>query len=82
MTSSMDPARPWGQVRHKKNLIEFKILIEFKRTSNVLFETFDSYEKRFDFGWNRTRATRVVVCSADHSATRPFFSKFFKKLYI
>ena len=42
---------------------------------DVLFETLDSSEKSFDFGWNRTRVTRLLVCNADHSATRAYLFK-------
>ena len=37
------------------------------------FVTLDSSEKRFDFGWNRTRVARMPIYNADHSATRSFF---------
>ena len=56
----------------KKKLIKFETEIKFVTTSKIVFKTLNSFEKSFDFGWDRTRITRLAVRSADHSATRDF----------
>ena len=44
----------------KKNLIQ-KNLIEFKSTSNLWFEIHNSYEKSFDFDWDRTPVPALAI---------------------
>ena len=48
------------QKKVTKNVIELKIWIYFKTTSNGLFETLNSSEKSFDFGWDRTRVPMLA----------------------